>query len=87
LEKSEEFVKRDGHCNSTTIPSFHSFLFADCFSFLFFSPSEIGELLRMWHVHSPQKKEKKKEPKAPVPTGTTSIQPATGWAVAGATYG
>ena len=48
LEKLEEFVKRDGHCNSAIIPSFHRFLFTDSFFF-----SEIGELLCMKSKYGP----------------------------------
>jgi hypothetical protein len=51
-EKLEEFVKRDGHCNSAIIPSFRFFLFTYSFSFLFFS-SEIGELLCMKSKYGP----------------------------------
>jgi hypothetical protein len=50
LEKLEESVKRDGHCNSAINLSF--ILFCSLIFFLFFS-SEIGELLCMKSKYGP----------------------------------
>jgi hypothetical protein len=48
LEKLEDFVKREGHCNSAIFHSFLIFLFTDSFFF-----SEIGELLRAKSKYGP----------------------------------